>query len=192
MRIAASILSTAIFLASGASADPVYRWTDDAGVVHYSTKPSKPGLKPAELPKIMKANMSAPSGKLISCEKHGGINCQAGADADGSVVCYDGFKNASPRFLFSCSSPKLELTDVSEPTKIGGFSVFVRNSKTVPAKKPIVSFLFPDGRTFNLDGPAEIAPLGVGEFMFSPKPDAVVSKKPNIASLNVSCENCGG
>lgn len=192
MRSIALVVFILILGPAISTADSVYRWTDDSGVVHYSSKPGQPGLKPANLPKIMKADMHATSAKVVSCEKHGGVNCQAGADADGSVVCYDGFKDAAPRFSSSCSSPKLELTEISEPSKSGGFSVFVRNSKTVAAVKPVVSFLLPDGRTFNLDGPSEIRPLGFGEFTFNPRPGVVVSKKPTVASINLGCENCGG
>lgn len=185
------ILVGILSLTSLASADSVYRWTDDAGVVHYSSKPVHAGHEPADLPKIMKGDVKLTAATLVSCEPHGGVDCQAGADSDGSVICYDGFKNASPRFRFTCNSPKLELSDVSEPSKQGGFTVFIRNSKTVAAKKPTVSYAFPDGRNFPLEGPAEIAPLGVGEFIFKAPPGVAVSEKPTFAQLNVTCENCG-
>jgi hypothetical protein len=37
-------------------------------------------------------NIYATSG---ACSSHGGVNCSAGADTDGSVICYDGWKNSS-------------------------------------------------------------------------------------------------
>lgn len=35
---------------------------------------------------------SATSG---ACSSHGGVNCSAGADWDGSVICYDGWRNST-------------------------------------------------------------------------------------------------
>lgn len=41
-----------------------------------------------------------------ACSGHGGVNCSAGADFDGSVICYDGWRSSSVSYsnMVSCSS----------------------------------------------------------------------------------------
>jgi Domain of unknown function (DUF4124) len=85
-----------------ATADPVYRWEAPNGSVHYSSKPPHQGAKPADLPPIMKGDIKLSKTYFISCDQHGGLNCNAGADQDGSVICNDGFKNSSLRHKKVC------------------------------------------------------------------------------------------
>lgn len=33
-----------------------------------------------------------------ACSSHGGVNCSAGSDVDGSVICYDGWRNSTVSF----------------------------------------------------------------------------------------------
>ena len=176
------------------SAAQVYKWEAPDGTIHYSTTPPRAGARPAQLPKIMRGEVKATGRKLISCEKHGGINCQAGPDSDGSVVCYDGFRDASPRFRFSCSTAKLEVSDISEVSEAGGFTVFVRNSKAVAATEAAVIFRPGEGkREEKLTGPREVEPYGVAEFTFTPRgprSGLIQLSRPTLAQLDVVCANC--
>ncbi len=170
----------------------MYKYQDADGVIHYSNKPMKGG-KPVQLPQIMKGEVKLTSQKLISCDKHGGINCQAGSDSDGSVICYDGFREASPRFRFSCNSAKLEISDVSDPREDGSFTVFVRNAKSVAASKTALRYKPEGGREVKLNGPSEIEPFGVAEFVYEPAVKAKEGEmlnKPTLAQLDVICANC--
>ena len=179
-----------IFIASSALASPVYKWQDKQGVIHYSSKAGQSDAKPADLPKIMRAEVKLPKAALKSCSDHGGINCQAGTDKDGSVICFDGFREASARFRFSCSSPKLEIADISEPDPTGVFTVYVRNSSSVKASTPALILRPGDGKEFQLQGPQDIDPLGMGEFVFKPESNETLKDKVTLAQLDISCANC--
>jgi len=171
-------------------AGPIYSWKDKNGVKHYTTKAPSKTAKPAKLPTINRGEMKLVKKKLVSCKSHGGIDCQAGADKDGSVVCYDGFKGASARYRFSCSTPKLEISEVSEVSERGEFKVYIRNSKAVKASKPAVFFKPDTGREFKLSGPKEIEPFGIAEFDYEPVEDAKPVTKVTLAQINITCANC--
>ncbi|MFM1847116.1 MAG: hypothetical protein RL417_590 [Pseudomonadota bacterium] len=171
----------------------VYKTVDKDGNVQYSSTPPAKGAKPADLPKIMRAEVKLTEKRLETCDKHGGVNCQAGADADGSVICYDGFTEASTRFRFSCSTAKLEISDVSDLTKSGGFTVFVRNSKSVKAAEAALIFKPNGGQEIKLNGPTEVEPFGVAEFVYEPpkgKEESLALAKPTLAELDLMCANC--
>ena len=179
------------------SAENVYRWTAPDGTVHYSTTPPNKDAKPAELPKIMKFEMKMPEMKFSSCEGHGGVNCQAGADSDGSVVCYDGFKNSSAPYRFACASPKLAVADISPVDENGSFTVFVRNSKGVAAQKVRVAMKTKTGREIALEGPDTVDPSGTSEYHYKPAAGStpaqealLLSGKPEAGQISISCANC--
>lgn len=168
----------------------VYRWTDDDGTVHYSSKPSNAKAKPADLPRIMRGEVKLTNVTLETCEKHGGVNCQLGPDSDGSVICYDGYRNASARFRFSCQTAKLELNDIGKVQDDGSVKVFVRNSKSVKANDVAVVYEAENGVRARLKGPKEIDPLEIAEFEFKPDNGAVLTSPPSIAELSLRCKNC--
>jgi hypothetical protein len=188
-------LVATVALAELAAASPVYKWEDDKGVVHYASSPKSKAAKPAELAPIMRGEMKLAQAKITSCDKHGGIDCRAGADSDGSVVCSDGFKGATARYRFSCSTPKLDLADISTPGADGAFSVFVRNSRSVIAKGPTVSVKLGDGKELSLTGPAEVEPYGMAEFQWKSDANApgtvlALNDKPDAGQITISCANC--
>lgn len=37
-----------------------------------------------------------------ACSSHGGVNCAAGADSDGSVICHDGWEDSSVEYYKVC------------------------------------------------------------------------------------------
>lgn len=180
-----------VFYAPSLNATPIYRYTDKNGVVHYTSKKPSPNAKPAKLPPINRGDIKLTKRKLISCSSHGGIDCSAGPDRDGSVICRDGFTRASARYRFSCNSPKLEIADISDPGENGEFSVFVRNKKSVAASKPAVFYKPLTGKEVKLKGPSTIEPFGMAEFTYKPNnPEKAPKKKATLAELNITCANC--
>jgi hypothetical protein len=171
----------------------VYKSVDADGNVRYTSSPPQKGAKPADLPQIMRSEVKLATTPLKTCDQHGGVNCQAGADKDGSVICYDGFTEATARFRFTCSTAKLAISDVSELTDSGGFTVFIRNSKSVAASQASVIFKPKSGGEVKLKGPAEIEPFGVAEFTYEPprgKEESLALGKPTLAELDILCANC--
>lgn len=184
-----SLLFSLFFICNTLSAE-IYKWKDEDGVTHYSSEPVE-NAKKAELPEINRGDVEIPSAGLLSCSNHGGINCQAGADEDGSVICYDGFTEASPRYRFSCLSPKLQITEVSEVNEDGTFTVMVRNSKSVAASMPAVLYRPEHSPTeHKLSGPDKVEAFGVSEFKFVPRDADIPLSKPDLAQLSVKCANC--
>lgn len=178
-RSLAILYSCCFSFATTLSADPVYKSQDRKGVPLYSSKPKAKGAQPAKLPEIARASFDQPKVIGLTCVSHGGINCQTGADSDGSVVCYDGFRDAIQRFAMSCSAAKLSLITESEKNKGGTFSVAVRNNSSVQAHN--VKVTVADGRV--LEGPSDLEPLGSGEYFLK-------NAEARKLNLQVSCENC--
>jgi len=189
-----ALLTLALF-ASPSLAAPIYRFEGPDGKVIYSSKPPTKDAKAADLPPIMRAQMKLPKQDQISCAPHGGANCQLGPDTDGSVICYDGFRGAANRYRFTCNTPKLEISDISELTREGNFSVFVRNSRSVKAAAPSVIFKPEYGTSFKLSGPNEIEPFGLAEFIYQApanvaETEVALLQKPDLTQLDVVCGNC--
>lgn len=175
------------------AADKVYKWKDERGVTHFSNKSTNnPEAKIAKLPEINRGEFKLVEQQVATCDGHGGIDCSAGPDTDGSVICYDGFQGAITRYRFSCNSPKLEIAEVGDLEEDGSFSVFVRNSKSVAANKPALYVKPPEGRELPLAGPDQIDAYDVGEFRFIGDDNQTVTlrKKPTIAQLQLTCANC--
>jgi hypothetical protein len=176
----------------------LYSWTDENGVKHFASKSKAPSYAaPAELPKINRGDVKLTESKLISCGNHGGINCQAGPDVDGSVICHDGFKDASPRYAISCAAPRLKITNISHHDYEGHFTVTVRNSHSVTALETTVIFKPDESKDdIILEGPAEIDPYGIGEFKYTPEDLGMIhglelkEGKVSMASLFIKCANC--
>lgn len=171
-------------------ADEIFKWVDEDGTTHYSTRNENQRARLAELPKLNKGDYKVGAVNGATCDKHGGINCQSGEDADGSVICFDGFDGASARFKFHCSSPKLSITDISDPDARGKVSVFVRNDRSVPAKAPKITFTSTDGSKLILTGPKEIEPFQMGEFTLLSGSITKSRRKPSESQFALSCENC--
>lgn len=169
----------------------VYKWEDSSGGIHYSNKPPSKSAKPAELPPIMRGEVKVPVKKLVTCEQHGGVNCKLGPDKDGSVLCYDNFRESNERYTFVCNSPKLEISDISEVDENGAFTVFVRNTKSVAANEAALIFKLPSGKQEKLKGPREIDAFGIGEFGYEGgDPKEIIREQPTIADLTITCANC--
>ena len=94
-RAVLSLIFMILISLPGIADQKIYKWVSPDGSVSYSTKKPKAEAEVAKLPPIMRAEVKIPENTLESCESHGGIDCQAGPDGDGSVICMDGFTAAS-------------------------------------------------------------------------------------------------
>ncbi len=168
----------------------IYKWKDENGVVHFTTEKPFKEAKPADLPELMHGEVKIVKQVRTSCKNHGGIDCQAGPDTDGSAICRDGFRKADTRYRLSCNSPKLSISHVTDLTPNGLFSVIVRNEKSVMAHKPVVYYRPGNGKEFQLRGPDKIEPFGLAEFFFEPKDVDAPVVKATLAELDLKCSNC--
>jgi hypothetical protein len=170
--------------------DQVYRWMDATGNPVYSSQQPDSSVKPADLPPIMREKVSdTPLHLRASCKTHGGISCESGSDADGSVICADGFKDASARFQLRCSVTKLSLTEASPLLKPdGSVTVWVRNDKDIVAKGVELSLAIPEGDQIKAQGPSEIQASELVEYTFKDIREGVNVNKDTI---KLSCSNCG-
>lgn len=171
----------------------VYEWTDPRGVRHFSSEKQGDNFKKADLPPLLREKTvktsiksSASSVKpLHGCAEHGGIDCQAGADSDGSVVCTDGFRDAVARYRFSCSMPKLSVSEVVPANELGSFTIVVRNESGVVATKPVLTLPESLGKP-TVSGPESITAHEIGEFKV-----VGASSNPKSEEVLIGCENCG-
>ena len=173
------------------TADEVYRWEGPDGVIHYSTTPQDSSARPAELPRITRGRLSLQAKAQDTCQNHGDINCQAGADVDGSVICTDGYLDAATRYRFYCNSPKLQIADIGEMQPNGDFSILVRNSKSVAAQKPeLILRLNQMTAGVVLKGPDKIDPFAEEEFMYRASEFGALAKKLEPSQITIACNNC--
>jgi hypothetical protein len=179
----------------------VYSWKDAQGVTHYSTKPPHAHATPAELPKINRAPMpiipQPTKAKSTGCDGRGGINCNAGSDSDGSVICHDGYTESILNFKSQCSAAKIELIEVSPLNPQGGFTVTVRNRRAAEATGVTVEFLNPLGKRIPLVGPETIDPFGGAEYVFIPpakvdpaKGDIGLIRAASAGDMTINCASC--
>ena len=165
----------------------VYKWTDDKGRIRYSSEPPAGASTPARLPEITRAPVKMPEKTGSTCTLHGGINCAAGPDNDGSVVCFDGFRDAVSRFNFSCREARLQIAEIREKEGGGECTVFVRNQSGVDAMSPVLFHSRSRRETREFRGPERIAAYGVEEIVIPLKP---FEPRPDEQSLRITCTNC--
>ena len=168
-----------------ATAQPIFQWTDSAGQVHYSTKPTHPESKPKELPKVGREDLDKKIKAIKedtpeNCTSHGGIDCSRGADSDGSVICLDGDRGAVMPFQFHCMEARVQadfsvvmdpkapelfphsrnLLKKLEGRKPAGLNVNVRNLSGVAAFGLQVEFKLGRKQLVPAVGPDRIEPFG--------------------------------
>lgn len=186
MRASWALLAT-LFVTQPLSAD-IYEWIDSKGVKHYSTYDRPEGSRKAELAPIKRVPITTNPKLLKSCIKHGGNDCAKGADEDGSVICRDGFRESGARFIFSCSTSKLVVTEVKKNDD-GKIAVYVRNEAPVKARGTFV--LLRNGKLkTKIQGPMELGPHELGEFSMDP-PRASVKAELTPNDFEADCVNCG-
>jgi len=199
-------LALIAFFTTKSFAQDIYKYVDELGVIHYSTKPSKAGDRPVKLPKIKHQNLdktidSIKGSSLPTCVSHGGIDCQAGQDKDGSVICVDGFTGAVRPFRFRCMESKLKEASFvvfnknNQPVAkntLGNIGVSelilsVHNNSSVKSYGISVSFFFKNKKEVKASGPQSIEPYGIGEYIL--KLNGVSVDLSELA-YKVSCTNC--
>lgn len=196
--------------------DEVYQWTDESGRVHFTTAPSNTGTRPKSLPRVGRENIDQRIKTIreqtpANCEKHGGIDCAQGADADGSVVCLDGYREAILPFQFACMEARLQVefsvvtTEGESPHKrdlsrtvtdvhpARQLLLSVRNLSGVEAYGIIAEFLVGRRRTLRAEGPDRIPAFGNAGYSFdlTSLPDPLSRTQLEQASSQVRCTNCG-
>lgn len=202
-------------------AQNVYRWTDEAGRVHYSSTPNANESQPAALPDLKRENIDERIRDLRqsvkeTCNNHGGINCQAGADSDGSVICYDGYRESLSRFNFECLEARLlgvfyfsldneQRKEIKANVSLSveelrknkieprGLLLSIRNISGVTAKDVNVQFSLGKKHIYTATGPSEIPAFQNAEYSLS---FSNLLPAPTLADLAKSryklvCANCG-
>lgn len=176
-----------------AQASPIYTSTDKHGRVTYSSKPSPSGKSTQlELREIMKGSAVTQGGET-GCSNHGGLNCISGADKDGSVICADGYRDASALFRYTCPLPHLELLSVTQKDGAPSALLVIRNSRSVDAISPAARIRSKSGPAVPLLGPPRLEGGGIGVFEVT-VPKGVLpggSQKLLRNHLWITCGNCG-
>ena len=214
------------FVASGAvraqeqpkTNSPIYQVTDQSGRFIYTDQPSSETYESVTLPSIQKENLDEKIDTIRrqtppSCSGHGGISCSLGADDDGSVVCLDGYRDASPNFRTLCSKAKLKILSLylrGEDGKVHDFNerlplqaqinknkatvllVSIYNAAEIPAQKMEVKL-----RQRRLDyifanGQQSIGPYESEEYSFLVTDLLSISRITHLTRgmIYLNCENC--
>ncbi len=163
-----------------AFAEDIYRSQSKSGSISFSNKNKGDSAK-ISLPQIIKQkDFGAGKNQLSSCSNHGGFDCSKGPDSDGSVVCYDGFKDSMQRYVLSCGKAKLRVIEQSlkHPSQ-ESTSFIVRNLSTVKAE----NIQLKSSYCMAITGDKEIAAHDSAEFICN-------GKMKNLSSLEILCSNC--
>ncbi|MCB0335935.1 MAG: DUF4124 domain-containing protein, partial [Bdellovibrionales bacterium] len=179
-----------LFCIKNAFAEDIYRWEDESGVIHFTSKPDNPKAKKAELPEIMRARMGTEKSSLATCDSHGGINCQAGPDKDGSVICLDGFSEATARFKFRCSTARLKLAQVKFDDKADTLRVYVRNQQGIQADAVEVYYMQGGRERKDFMGPPAVKAYGVAEYTLKISTDDLKADPDYKTRVYLRCMNC--
>ena len=162
-------------------AEPIYKSASKNGVPIYSSNASRHKAEVVKLPTLTKEAFpdNTKNNGLLSCSSHGGINCTLGKDLDGSVICYDGFRESQERYVFSCNKAKLKILEASLISGTSSSSFIVRNLSSVNAKN--LSIILKNSKILN--APNEIAGYDSAEVK-------VEGLLKNLSGVSVSCANC--
>ena len=192
------------FFSWPAFAQDIYKWIDSEGKVYFSNQPRSASDRPAKLPEIQREDIDRRIQKLEeetpkNCFSHGGVDCSAGADADGSVICLDGYREAVLPFRFSCLEAKLvfqeqtwgdelEEEEISvEKLQKNQLRVSFRNSSDVEAFDVQVRLFAGRRQLLALEGPQKVGPYGIAEYTSAPLD---VDRREKGLWLKLSCANC--
>ncbi|HMO01775.1 MAG TPA: DUF4124 domain-containing protein [Oligoflexia bacterium] len=196
-----------ILLSIKTTAEPIYSWKDEKGRVHFSNKAADPSAKIVDLPPITKEqprhqdNLDQNTeASAIDCSFHDGIDCEAGADIDGSVICKDGFKETSKSYQENCQRAKLSTHMVEINPKKDLIRAIVRNERPVKAESVLVTTLLGefyrgDQKRFNMTGPQEIESYSDAEYELNLKgtiyaPLKELNQDKLKSRVNANCANC--
>jgi len=210
------LCSLQILISSSVRADQIYKWTDEFGNTHYATKPFPNSSETAPLPTIERENIDTRIQNIkknipANCSEHGGTDCSKNADEDGSVICSDGFREATLSFRSSCSEAKLVmkppaviaengevLGEISELSTLGdkhpfALQFFLRNTSSIEARDVRVEFIVPGKERFEAIGPEKVEPFGAAEYILHLKTVQFSYSLENLKryKIRAGCKNCG-
>lgn len=166
----------------------VYSWTDSKGVRHFSDSPqgAPAHATPSQLAPILRGSISIPSAARRSCGSHGGVDCARGPDNDGSVVCADGFREATLRFAFECTSARLEVVELVREPETESLVVYIRNQAQISAQRVVVAMR--KGIQFeSLTGPPIIEGHGMEGYRLKLSSGV---RAPTAGDIKITCDNC--
>lgn len=196
--------------------DKIYRQVDAAGTVTYSTT-ELPNSEPANtLPEIQKENIDNRIKNFLAvvpenCEKHGGIDCQAQADSDGSVICLDGYRDAELPYRFHCLEAFLQIFSFtlsnsenrpitfnpSKPFKnqspaAGILQVSIRNNSNVEATGIKVFINKTWREKIHALGPEIVKPYEIQDYSFNVQDLKALERNfaINKGTIKIQCINC--
>lgn len=174
-----------------AHTERIYRHVGEDGTVSYSSEQPLPGLAPVELPKIEKKEMRPSQAFIQSCRAHGGTNCQAGADSDGSVICFDGYRKSLAQYDEHCGGTRIQVTEIRRRPSDGAFLVTLRNSRSVAAEKVKIIWKN-DTEELPLLGASTLPAFGVEDYvlLFDHLPARLRPREIKKEDMRVHCDNC--
>ena len=177
-------------ISSLALCQEIYTAQDESGRVIFTNRGTEDTVGPVPLPTLGKFDPEHTKILIPStCAKHGGVDCRAGADIDGSVICGDRFKESELTFLQACSTTRLEVVSFSGPDSSGEYMVKLRNLRDIAAQMPSIRMFFKPSKPLEVGVPDDIAPYSTAEIPFRPASSNLVSPLKR-SDLWITCENC--
>lgn len=197
-------------------ADEIYKWVDSEGREHYSTSVDGKTQTPANLPPIERENIDQRIAELKeigaqTCDPHGGVDCSAHEDSDGSVICQDGYRQSKQAFQSYCREAIIKpepiaiakdpdffkkLTSLKED-EIKDLSTYdlvisLRNTSETAAEGVSVSFKIFDADTFVAEGEETVEAFGIGEYRLhlSHLGKKLSYYRLSRSTFTVNCNNC--
>ena len=132
-----------------------------------------------------------PNQQPASCYAHGGTDCAAGPDSDGSVICSDGFRAVRARYNFNCRQVKLAVNNAHYDPQLRQLKVLVRNNSQVAANNVVVYIKQKSNSKVVSNIIEKIEPFGAGDFLFNNIILLDNFRDKIVDNLVVSCDNCG-
>lgn len=174
---------------SGKHTAQIYKWVDEQGRTFYSSTKQEPKAELAKLPEIKRIKDAPLDQFKEGCKQHGGASCDRGSDADGSVICLDGFRDSPLPFRFACSSAKLALEELS--AKGDKQKILVKNGSGVQGKSVAVKVSLSDGNHIFAVGSQTVEPHSLEEFEI-PLKDLKLAPGAKLAEkdVQITCANC--
>jgi len=215
------LLAVLILTTHQAFAQTIYQWVDENGRTHYGNKPKSNNAVAASLPEIQRQDIDKTIDRIRdstprNCINHGGHDCSQGPDVDGSVICYDGYRDARRPYRFACAEARLSINNVqilltpenlenqgiyrlenlnlteSESIKGSHISMLIRNDTGITARNVSVTFKTPQYGHIKGNGPSTIEPHGVAEYILKTEDVLGYFTVDHAKKLSavVRCENC--
>ncbi len=192
--IIAVVLSLGGATLDSVTAQPIYTGTSVTGSVVYSSRPQQGAHAKKALPEIMRTGRPAVKVKrALHCGEHGGLNCEAGPDADGSVICRDGYRATTAMYRWSCPLAKLVIVSLDQPEDSLTASVVVRNKGRLTAKNPKIFIKSLKNRQLDVKGPETLGVQGIAEYEIYIPPQSLPGGSRTVLwnNLWITCDVCG-